>query len=220
MFQCPISGQLHFYQSVHRHYQQQLQCFNALYRANSISTSKGEKNHGKNNHVSMPYIGPTPFLQTEEETEEETEEVFQCPISGQLHFYIGETEESIDEIIVSMPYIGPTPFLHIMVFYNKNFTKVFQCPISGQLHFYSEADVKIKIRECVSMPYIGPTPFLPLGTGKLHKHWFLKASFACNSQNILTNHSFNFQIWLLTLCSYLCLILYQKNTCFSISKSP
>ncbi len=83
----------------------------------------------------MPYIGPTPFLHNDKSWKDDYVQVFQCPISGPLHFYRDDRVVNLRYAGVSMPYIGPTPFLQVKK--RKN----------GQ-------------RNPVSMPYIGPTPFL------------------------------------------------------------
>ena len=133
----------------------------------------------------MPYIGPTPFLPRKGRNTEKRAKMFQCPISGPLHFYMKHYLRSKDGEFVSMPYIGPTPFLQHyegifceqrsmfqcpisgpLHFYNErceimdDVMNLFQCPISGPLHFYKTVTFRIACVLDVSMPYIGPTPFL------------------------------------------------------------
>ena len=63
LFQCPVSGLLHFYGNRSVLYRVKERCFNALCRAYSISTLDLKDDGGKE------------YLR------------FQCPVSGLLHFY-------------------------------------------------------------------------------------------------------------------------------------
>ena len=129
-------------------------------------------------YVSMPYIGPTPFLLLKTELYKIHKFCFNalyransistkiCRFRGRFHFH------------VSMPYIGPTPFLQVRIEVTKTQMNCFNA-------LYRANSIST------------------LGAGKPHKHWLPRAIFTRNSQNILINRFFNLKIGLLTLCSYL-----------------
>ncbi len=151
-------------------------CFNALYRATPF-LRRHKKRDTVNKHCFNALYRATPFLHHWKECKCGEKERFQCPISG--HSISTKKMEKLKlHFLCFNALYRATPFLQGKRNRIGRAKEVFQCPISG--HSIST-----------------------LGAGKPHKHWFLRAIFACNSQNILTNHSFNLKIGLLTFCSYL-----------------
>ena len=105
--QCPVAGLLHFYEETLCHCEcggggvsmpcggltpfllfiPRIQnfgvgCVNALWRANSISTTLAIPNADVVTNVSMPCGGLTPFLQLFELTELQGVTLCQCPVAG------------------------------------------------------------------------------------------------------------------------------------------
>ena len=154
LFQCPVSNQPHF-------------CFlhQWPYQTTALFSLTGNRGIEWLMLVSMPYNGPTPFLLLRLQTQ-------------------------IRWKTVSMPYIGPTPFLQQVNGTVADALEKFQCPISGQLHFYLPIALGDSFKVLCFNALYRANSISTLGTGKPHKYWFLKAIFARNSQNILTNLSF------------------------------
>ncbi len=90
VFQCPLSGLFHFYETVRKSSIRWKKCFNALYRAYSISTLLNLCTSTPVHQVSMPFIGLIPFL----------------------HIHYSVRNGSICN--VSMPFIGLIPFLQYL----------------------------------------------------------------------------------------------------------
>ena len=159
----PCVGLTPFLQDVVDEIKKTNEGFNALCRAYSISTELkylGAQESAM--YVSMPCVGLTPFLrgQTGDQglsdavcfnalcraysistlTRQQvvrTGVLFQCPVSGLLHFYKDDFMGFFVEIMVSMPCVGLTPFLLCDPASVINMAYGFQCPVSGLLHFYA-----------------------------------------------------------------------------------
>ena len=101
-------------QKKHLTSQQMEGCFNALYRAYSISTSAKIYGEIKIGDVSMPFIGLIPFLRSLAE------------------------KTGVSTSGVSMPFIGLIPFLLSEYEVQEVAARKFQCPLSGLFHFYHQ----------------------------------------------------------------------------------
>ena len=110
---------------------------NALPRATSISTYISVRNLGKTELVSMPYLGPHPFLLIRHLVQRKLNLcVNALPRATSISTKIFPPQGNNGKN-VSMPYLGPHPFLHV-----------------GE--WLSRDDIY------VSMPYLGPHPFLQI----------------------------------------------------------
>ena len=108
----------------------------------------------------MPYLGQSPFLQQPASHGLRDNFRFQCPISGNRHFYGASNRDLRADEKVSMPYLGQSPFLRRARLTGEGSSDRFQCPISGNRHFYLEGTRGQYKAPWVSMPYLGQSPFL------------------------------------------------------------
>ena len=134
--QCPLTGSLHFYMQKDFHrYSTPEEVSMPLVGLSPFLLSQENTIIYNNFPVSMPFNGLTPFLQLEYVRAKQCTIKCQCPLTDSLHFYICE-------------------YLHVQP------SEMCQCPLTGSLHFYGkDAEINDKSR-IVSMPFNGLTPFL------------------------------------------------------------
>ncbi len=110
--------------------------FNVLSRTLSISSEEKEAKKWETFHVSMSYLGLSPFLPGGNIMAKANGICFNV-LSRTLSISSWQHRmKSVSRGTVSMSYLGLSPFLH-KSFNSLNFGhSVFQCPISDSLHFF------------------------------------------------------------------------------------
>ena len=87
------------------------------------------------------------------------EAVWQCPISGSLHFYEKMKILFKHENLCQCPISGSLHFYAGHRKENDMFTEVCQCPISGSLHFYGKWSLMKGKQELCQCPISGSLHF-------------------------------------------------------------
>ena len=137
MYQCPLTGFLHFYRSI--------------------------KFYRKTINVSMPFNGLSSFLRYNTYQSRQKRHMYQCPLTGFLYFYkTNFFSENDDALVYQCPLTG---FLYFYTFRDLNTImnqhcinalsraffistslqrtackneRVYQCPLTGFLYFYDQ----------------------------------------------------------------------------------
>ena len=110
---------------------------NALSRAILISTEKLNIALGEGGNVSMPLLGRFPFLHITKAAAEKRSIMFQCPFSGDSHFYAGNERSLEREERCFNALSRAIPISTYRENRKKWDERKFQCPFSGDSHFYS-----------------------------------------------------------------------------------
>ena len=175
---------------LHNHYSILYLCFNALPRAFFFSTEYKKPGNKKFNHVSMPYLGLSSFLQLYQLISTRIQLRFNAlprafffsTILLHNHYSIlylcfnalprafffstmsAKMYDSVNKVMFQCPTSGFLLFYRLYGIMNNYQVLLFQCPTSGFLLFYNKEKILFCSLKFVSMPYLGLSSFLLLAT--------------------------------------------------------
>ena len=137
-------------------------CFNALPRAFFFSTEYKKPGNKKFNHVSMPYLGLSSFLQLYQLISTRIQLRFNAlPRAFFFSTMSAKMYDSVNKVMFQCPTSGFLLFYRLYGIMNNYQVLLFQCPTSGFLLFYNYTMVyNANNVIVVSMPYLGLSSFL------------------------------------------------------------
>ena len=163
------------------------------------------------NCESMPFIGLSPFLLTDELTKRTKTKLWvnalyrAFSISTRRHH-----PRAFVYLDVSMLSIGLSPFLHCYIDDKPYYVMECQCSLSGFLHFYLEkAKKKIEQLVCVNALYRAFS-ISTLPSGNALKWSICRLDFAGNCLTTSKSAYFLLFLCLFTLCSYFVTVQHKK----------
>ena len=112
-------------------------CFNALPRAFFFSTEYKKPGNKKFNHVSMPYLGLSSFLQLYQLISTRIQLRFNAlPRAFFFSTMSAKMYDSVNKVMFQCPTSGFLLFYRLYGIMNNYQVLLFQCPTSGFLLFY------------------------------------------------------------------------------------